>query len=330
VLGDFLEMAVCAIRKRTLPAGPAADAIEAQYMAVVGRNTPETVRAMPELLGLTALAVQAGGCDFLGQVAADLELVSGHMGQFFTPYDVSRMLAEMTLDTVDEIIAEQGFVTVQEPACGAGGMVIAVADALEHKGFDIATQLYVDATDISLTCFRMSYLQASLRGIPATIRRGNTLSHETFDAAHTSAFLPFYLANRKSFDAWQRGEGRGGVSYDAEITQHEATAEPSPDPAPAVRPADPARREPRPGQQLNLFDLLWRYRVVTPSWTEGDSARSVLIANKNCAVRAARITLRRRGMTRRIPNTKLPTSMTVLLTIELLCWPDRDSLGRPL
>jgi hypothetical protein len=32
VFSDFLEMAVCAIRKRTMPPGPAADTIEDQYM----------------------------------------------------------------------------------------------------------------------------------------------------------------------------------------------------------------------------------------------------------------------------------------------------------
>ncbi len=32
VLTDFLDMAVCAIRKQTVPEGPAADALEEQYM----------------------------------------------------------------------------------------------------------------------------------------------------------------------------------------------------------------------------------------------------------------------------------------------------------
>jgi hypothetical protein len=32
VFADFLDLAVCAIRKTTLPAGPAADALEDQYM----------------------------------------------------------------------------------------------------------------------------------------------------------------------------------------------------------------------------------------------------------------------------------------------------------
>lgn len=255
VFTDFLDMAVCAIRKKTLPPGPAADAIEAQYMAVVARNKVEDVRAMPKLLGITALAVQAGGCDFLGQVVGDLELINGHMGQFFTPYDVSRMIAEMTLDTVGEVIAEQGFVTVQEPACGAGGMIIAAADAIERRGFDIGRQLYVDGTDISAMCFKMTYLQASLRGIPATIRRGNTLTLETFDQAVTPAFLGFYATHRESFDAWRRGEVRGTGSYDAEITQQNGAAHP--DKLEPIRPTPPASsRQHKPGttRQLSLFD----------------------------------------------------------------------------
>jgi N-6 DNA Methylase len=252
VLADFLEMAFCAIRKKTLPPGPEADAIEGRYMAVVHRNKAEDVRGpFPELLGITALAVQDGGCDFLGQVVVELELPSQHMGQFFTPYDVSRMIAELTLDTVEEVIAEQGFITLQEPACGAGGMIIAAADVIAHKGFDIRQTLYVDAIDIAAPCFKMTYLQASLRGIPATIRRGNTLSLEMFEHAITPAFLGFYAFHGEQFDAWQRGERRGGVSYDAEITQQNAAA---PEPGPPKPPAEPNPTRQTPPQQLNLFD----------------------------------------------------------------------------
>ena len=127
------------------------------------------------------------------------------MGQFFTPYDVSRMIAEITLGDAGRLIAEKGFITLAEPASGAGGMIIAAADVIEKQGFDVARQLYVDATDVSPMCFKMTYLQASLRGIPATIRRGNSLSLEMFDQAVTPAFRGFYLTHREAFDAWQRG-----------------------------------------------------------------------------------------------------------------------------
>jgi hypothetical protein len=232
VLGDFLDMAVCAIRKRTVPPGPAADALEEQYMAVVRRNRPEDVRAMPKLLGITAMAIQEGGCDFLGQVVMDLELLNAKMGQFFTPYDVSRMMAEMSLGDAGALIREKGFVSLMEPASGAGGMIIAAADVIAKQGFDIGRQLYVDATDLSPMCFKMTYLQAALRGIPATVRRGNSLSLEMFDQAVTPAFLPFYQTHRDAFDAWQRGPQKLPQSSPAVSGD---TAHPSPE-RPAIQP----------------------------------------------------------------------------------------------
>ena len=217
-------------------------------MQVVGRYEKQEIREiMPKLLGIAALASQDGGCDFLGQLAGELELLDGHNGQFFTPYDVSRMMAEMTLDTVGEIIAKQGFVTVQEPACGAGGMIIAAADVLERQGFDISQQLYVDATDISQMCWKMSYLQASLRGIPATIRRGNSLSLEMFESAVTPAFWPSISPTRK--------RSTHGRMERPRIEQKSRRGEPIPVRAIALPPRRPDQAAGRPsGRQLSLFD----------------------------------------------------------------------------
>ncbi len=253
VLADFLEMGVCAVRKTTLPPGPAADQIEAAYMGVVARNAAEDVRAMPELLAITSLAVQDGGSDFLGQVVGDLELVNGHMGQFFTPYDVSRMMAEITLQDAGELIRDKGFITLIEPASGAGGMIIAAADVIAKQGFDIGRQLYVDATDLSPLCFKMTYLQLALRGIPATVRRGNSLSLEVFDQAVTPAFLPFYLTHREAFDAWRRGTP-AAVSEPAPTT---ASANPDESAAVSGQPQSPNRPAAPPTTyrgQLSLFD----------------------------------------------------------------------------
>jgi hypothetical protein len=47
------------------------------------------------------------------------------------------MIAMMSLQDVGPIIEANGFVTVSEPACGAGGMVLATAGALQKKAFDL-------------------------------------------------------------------------------------------------------------------------------------------------------------------------------------------------
>ena len=200
---DFLELATCAIRKTTVAPGPEADAFEARYMKAVARYPTDDIRTMPKLLALTQLAVAPGGCDFLGNIASELELLDAKLGQLITPYPVSRLIAEMTLQDPAPLIAERGFITLQEPASGAGGMIIAAADVLQTKGLDPRSTLYVEALDIASLCFKMTYLQLSLRGIPATVRHANTLSLEIFESARTPAFLPFLLQHRNAFLRWQ-------------------------------------------------------------------------------------------------------------------------------
>lgn len=43
-------------------------------------------------------------------------------------------MAEMTMsDDLNKIIEEQGFITVCEPCCGAGGMLIAASEVLKNE-----------------------------------------------------------------------------------------------------------------------------------------------------------------------------------------------------
>ena len=101
-------------------------------------------------------AIHTGGIDFLGTVAGEIGALDARLGQFFTPYDIPRMLAEISLTGVEQVIAENGFVTVQEPAVGAGGMILAVADKIEALGFDPATHLWVEAIELSRSTYYMT------------------------------------------------------------------------------------------------------------------------------------------------------------------------------
>jgi hypothetical protein len=198
---DFCEMAYCAHAKPTV-CTERADQLEARYLQIVGAyRDKDTVRAFPELLAIAWQAVEAGGCDFLGDVASQMEVLNARAGQFFTPYTVSRLIAEMTLQEIAPVIEANGYVTMQEPASGAGGMVLAAADVLQKNGFDPSTQMLVNAVDISPLCFHMTYLQTTLRGIPALVELGDTLRNTRTESAWTPATLPFYATHGKLFHA---------------------------------------------------------------------------------------------------------------------------------
>lgn len=69
--------------------------------------------------------------------------------------------------------------------CGAGGMIIAAAHILEEQGHDPGALLFFDATDISRTCFNMTYLQTSILGLSGYVRHANSLSHQQWDGRFT-------------------------------------------------------------------------------------------------------------------------------------------------
>lgn len=196
---DFCEMVFCAKAKRMAPTRERADELEDRYMQIVGTyRDKDTVRAYPGLLALAHSAIRQG-CDFLGSVATQMEVLNAQTGQFFTPYDVARMLAMMSLQDAAAIIAQNGFLTLQEPASGAGGMVLAAADTLAQQGFDPGLHMLVHATDVSSLCFHMTYLQLSLRGIPALVTHGNSLTLETFSRAWTPPAMVFYDQHGRLF-----------------------------------------------------------------------------------------------------------------------------------
>lgn len=186
---DFCELAYCAYAKPVSDAEQQ-EALEARYMQIVGSyRDKDAIRAYPELVALVFKGVQS--YDFLGAVAGELGALNSTQGQFFTPFEVSRMMAEMTIGDHEPTIQERGYLTVQEPAAGAGGMILALAQTMQRRGYDPASQLFVCAVDISAPCYWMTYLQLTLAGIPAQVIRGNSLSLEIFETAWTAATIPF-------------------------------------------------------------------------------------------------------------------------------------------
>ena len=225
----FCEMAYCALAKRASPFADQRDRLEAQYMECV-RMFPnkDDVRRMPEMMGLALQTIAAGGVDFFGQVAAEIGALDARMGQFFTPYELSRMMAEMTLGDVAAQIEAQGFITISEPAAGAGGMVMAAADVIEAKGFDPARHIWVEAVELSRATFHMAYVQIAARGVAGRVINGNSITLETFDQAFTPAAPVFHALNGHPF-AKQRKAARQSAEAEeaARARRHELLRSPA-------------------------------------------------------------------------------------------------------
>lgn len=110
----------------------------------------------------------------------ELGLGNKHNGQYFTPYSVSYMMARLLMaDKKEELEnGKRDFISILDPACGAGGMIVAFSNAMLEAGYNPQKQLVAFCTDNDSLAAMMCYIQLSLCGIPAVVTVGNSLSME--------------------------------------------------------------------------------------------------------------------------------------------------------
>jgi type I restriction-modification system DNA methylase subunit len=218
VFSDFLEMAACAVSNSVDRAQY--DLREACYMRIVKKYDKEEMNLICQMLGELTLKLEEGHDDVLGNAFHALELHNKWHGQFFTPYCVSKMMAQMSLAPADGFkaqIEKRGYVTVCEPCVGAGAMLIAFAEAALEEGINPQRQIHMTGIDIDLKCVHMAYLQLSLLGIPAVLVHGNSLGVEQWSTWYTPAHV------------------LGGWSWRLE---KDRPAVPEPKPTPVVKPQE--------------------------------------------------------------------------------------------
>ena len=186
VFRDFLTLSTCAIAQPFYRSNE----IEQQYLDTVKRYNKEQAEQFSKLLALLVSALSEKFQDFLGKVYMQLNLGNARTGQFFTPYHISQMMAEITfVDGKD--IDKQDIITLSEPCCGSGGMVIAYAETMKKYDINFQERLFVEAIDIDEMCFQMAYLQLSLYGIPARVLLGDTIAYKFSKMLYT----PMYFIN---------------------------------------------------------------------------------------------------------------------------------------
>ena len=118
--------------------------------------------------------------DLLGELFMALDLGNEWKGQFFTPYDVCRLMASMTYNNdLKQKIAQKGWVSVSDPACGAGALLIAFANDCRRPGHEInyQTSVLFVAQDIDFLAGMMCYIQLSLMGCPGYVVIDDSISH---------------------------------------------------------------------------------------------------------------------------------------------------------
>lgn len=175
---DFITMSAISISNLVDVAHR--DKREEMYLAIAKKYSEKEMAVFPEMLSEVVLGMDENpDQDFLGELFMVLELGSEWKGQFFTPYSVCQAMAAMSYgDDLKSKIEHQGWVSVNDPACGAGATLIAFANECKRQGNDVnfQTSVLFVAQDLDFLAGCMCYIQISLMGCPGYVVIGDTLS----------------------------------------------------------------------------------------------------------------------------------------------------------
>lgn len=156
------------------------------------------------MLALTVTALEQNPeQDFLGSMFMSLNLGNHWKGQFFTPYHVCKAMSEITIGDINESIKEKGWISVNDPACGAGATLIAAANTIRNRKVNYQRHVLFVAQDIDRIAGLMCYIQLSLLGCPGYIIigdsicnpvTGGTVLHPVPNEGHEIFYTPMYYS----------------------------------------------------------------------------------------------------------------------------------------
>lgn len=154
------------------------EAREKAYLDRAKKYQPKELEALSHMLVSVVTSLDGNpNQDFLGEMYMGLNLGNDHAGQFFTPYCVCRCMAEMSAgDALAAQIERDGWVSVSDPCCGGGALLLAFANVCRDRGINYQTSVLFAAQDIDYTVAMMCYIQLSLLGCAGYVTVGDSLA----------------------------------------------------------------------------------------------------------------------------------------------------------
>lgn len=145
------------------------------YMSVSKRYSMDELKTFSYMTGALSILMEERFCDVLGDIYMKAGCGSKNTGQFFTPYHLSYLAANLAYENQFYHLCQNDKIEINEPSTGGGGMIIALAQVMKEHGIDYQKKLQVIAHDLDWNCVYMTYIQLSLLGIKAIVVQGDTL-----------------------------------------------------------------------------------------------------------------------------------------------------------
>lgn len=167
---DFIRLSACSLCLSNR------EEKEREYADAIRRYQQEDIERFSRMLALTIDALEQNpNQDFLGDLFMRFDLSNTWKGQFFTPYNVCEAIAEMTAEDLADQLKNKPWVSINDPACGAGALLIAFAQECRRQKVNYQQSVLFVAQDVDRTAALMCFIQLSLLGCAGYVVVGNSL-----------------------------------------------------------------------------------------------------------------------------------------------------------
>jgi len=185
---SFVRLAACSLAAKTR---------ESEYLEEVKNWEKPDLELLSKALGALVIEMESKPFeDVLGNYYLEFAVSSKGQqwgGEFHTPKPIADLMAKMMGGGLESLPADRP-ITVCEPACGAGAMILSLAEACPPE---VRQRLRVTAIDINRTACDMTFINTTLWGVPTRVIHGNTLSMEYWAAwsniHYIAPWLPYAL-----------------------------------------------------------------------------------------------------------------------------------------
>lgn len=179
------------------------NAREKRYLQIINTYPKDKQQLFPEMFACIVNEFTNNPYqDLLGSIYMELGISNNKAGQFFTPYSLCEMMAQMTVDKplLRKQVKEIGWCTINDPSCGGGATLISGVEQCDRlfNRLNWQNHVLVVANDIDKICAYMCYIQLSLIGVAGIVTISDTLTTPEVDFYQTPdkvLFTPTYLSD---------------------------------------------------------------------------------------------------------------------------------------
>lgn len=136
---------------------------EVMIKRILDKYSPDKRSLFTQLFAQTITALEENPHqDYLGNMFMKFGFGDRRAGQFFTPYCVAEAMAALTINQTE---MEKSYITLNDPCCGSGCMIIASFHQVAKTKKNPHFELFCVGNDISFPIAMMCYIQMSLLGV---------------------------------------------------------------------------------------------------------------------------------------------------------------------